>query len=282
MSIGFLAFVVNNKLLKDRLLKGRFTLNTNSSRKIAVVVSIIFIIFALGFYWLSKDNNVLSTESNSEIHSEAIAQVEKELPILVTIKKLSPVTYQSFEPLMSQYDPANEDLRRQLLDQVVSQSMKLVVERMPYASDETVINFVAKVNDNIKSLLEQDPSGKMCYDALFPQLRDPADVIPPQKSQDVLLKQVSAIDALLISSEASEKRASLSEEEYQALMDSLRIKLTEKYGNDVTMLIDVKAGKKSPATVCQISISLYDSALNIPDNQKKAALLRSWFSAKKK
>ncbi len=157
MSIGFLAFVVNNKWLKDRLLKGRFTLNTNSSRKIAVVVSIIFIIFALGFYWLSKDNNVLSTESNSEIHSEAIAQVEKELPILVTIKKLSPVTYQSFEPLMSQYDPANEDLRRQLLDQVVSQSMNLVVERMPYASDETVINFVAKVNDNIKSLLEQDP-----------------------------------------------------------------------------------------------------------------------------
>lgn len=264
------------------LLKGRVTLNTNSSRKTALVVSIIFIIFALGFYWLSKDNNVLSTESNSEIHSEAIAQVEKELPILVTIKKLSPMTYQNFEHLMSQYDPANEDLRRQLLDQVVSQSMKLVVERMPYASDETVINFTAKVNDNIKSLLEQDPSGKMCYDALFPQLRDSADIIPPQKSQDVLLKQVSAINALLISSEAGKEHAPLSPEKYQQMMGALRAELTAKYGNDVSMLVDVNAGKKSPATVCQISISLYDSALSIPDTQTKAVLLRSWFSPAKK
>lgn len=257
-------------------------MNTNSSRKIAVVVSIIFIIVALGFYWLSKDNNVLSTESNSEIHSEAIAQVEKELPILVTIKELSPVTYQSFEPLMSQYDPANEDLRRQLLDQVVSQSMKLVVERMPYASDETVINFAAKVNDNIKSLLEQDPSGKMCYDALFPQLRDPSNVIPPQKSQDVLLKQVGAINALLISSEAGKKYMPLSQDEYQQIMETLRIELMGKYGNDVTMLINIDEGKKNPAKVCEITISLYDSTLNIADTQKKAGLLRYWFSLSKK
>ncbi|WP_265498136.1 topoisomerase IV [Providencia rustigianii] len=254
-------------------------MNTNSPRKTALVISIIFIGFALGFYWLSKDNNVLSTESNSAIHSEAIAQVEKELPILVTIKKISPVTYQNFESLMSQYDPANEELRRQLLDLIISQSMKLVVERMPYASDETVVNFTAKVNDNLKALLAEDPTGKVCFNALFPQLRDSADIIPPQKSQNVLLKQISAINALLISGEAGVKQPVLSKAEYQQILSDLRTHLVTKYGNDVSILTNLEAGKKSPATVCQISISLYDEALGIPDNAKKAALLRTWFSS---
>ncbi len=77
---------------------------------------------------------MLSTENNSAIHSEALAQVEKELPIIATVKKISPETYQSFEHLITQYDPANEDLRRQLFDQVVGNVMKLVLERMEYAS----------------------------------------------------------------------------------------------------------------------------------------------------
>ncbi|MEX6226556.1 hypothetical protein AB6F55_18085 [Providencia hangzhouensis] len=88
-------------------------MKTNNSRKTALIVCIIFIAFALGS-WLSKDNDVLSTQNNSAIHSEALAQVEKELPIIATVKKISPETYQSFEHLITQYDPTNEDLRRQL------------------------------------------------------------------------------------------------------------------------------------------------------------------------
>ena len=87
-------------------------MNTNSSRKTALIVSIIFIAFAVGFYCLSKDNNVLSTDNNTAIHSEALVQAEKELPIIATVKKISPETYQSFEHLITQYDPENEDIRR--------------------------------------------------------------------------------------------------------------------------------------------------------------------------
>ncbi|SUC28027.1 Uncharacterised protein [Providencia rustigianii] len=64
---------------------------------------------------------------------------------------------------MSQYDPANEELRRQLLDLIISQSMKLVVERMPYASDETVVNFTAKVNDNLKALVSRRSNRKSLF-----------------------------------------------------------------------------------------------------------------------
>lgn len=254
-------------------------MNTNSSRKTALIVSIIFIAFAVGFYWLSKDNNVLSTENNTAIHSEALAQAEKELPIIATVKKISPETYQSFEHLITQYDPENEDIRRQLFDQVVGGVMKLVVERMEYASDDAVINFTSKVNDYLKVLLEEDPTGKTCFYSLFPHLRETAEIIPPKKSQAVLLKQIQATNELLISSEAGKTQALMSPTEYTEILAQLASGLSAKYGADAAILGNLSAGKKSPALACQVSISFYDEILAIPDNGKKAALLRSLFSS---
>ncbi|MGG4663861.1 topoisomerase IV [Providencia vermicola] len=254
-------------------------MNTNSSRKTALIVSIIFIAFAVGFYWLSKDNNVLSTDNNTAIHSEALAQAEKELPIIATVKKISPETYQSFEHLITQYDPENEDIRRQLFDQVVGSVMKLVLERMEYASDDAVINFTSKVNDYLKVLLEEDPTGKTCFYSLFPHLRETAEIIPPKKSQAVLLKQIQATNELLISSEAGKTQALMSPTEYTQTLGQLAAGLSAKYGADAAILGNLEAGKKSPALACQISISFYDEILAIPDNGKKAALLRSLFSS---
>lgn len=273
--ISSLKVFVGNRFTR----KGRVTLNTNNSRKTALIVSIIFIAFAFGFYWLSKDNNVLSTENNSTIHSEALAQVEKELPIIATVKKISPETYQSFEHLITQYDPTNEDLRRQLFDQVVGNVMKLVLERMEYASDDSVINFTSRVNDYLKILLEEDPTGKTCFYSLFPHLRETAEIIPPQKSQAVLLKQIQATNELLISSEAGVKQALMSPTEYSEELTQLASGLSAKYGEDTAILGNLEAGKKSPALACRISISFYDEILSIPDNPKKAALLRSLFSS---
>lgn len=196
-------------------------MNTNSSRKTALIVSIIFIAFAVGFYWLSKDNNVLSTDNNTAIHSEALAQAEKELPIIATVKKISPETYQSFEHLITQYYPENEDIRRQLFDQIVGSVMKLVVERMEYVSDDAVINFTAKVNDYLKVLLEEDPTGKTCFYSLFPHLRETAEIIPPKKSQAVLLKQIQATNELLISSEAGKTQALMPPTEYAEILGQL-------------------------------------------------------------
>lgn len=254
-------------------------MNINSSRKTALIVIIIFIAFAFGFYWISKDNNVLSTENNIAIHSKALVQVEKELPIIATVKKISPETYQGFEHLITQYDPDNEDLRRQLFDQVVGSVMKLVLERMPYASDESVINFTSKVNDYLKVLLEEDPSGKTCFYSLFPHMRETAEIIPPQKSQAVLLKQIQATNELLISSEAGVKQILMPKAEYSNTLATLRTGLTEKYGNKVSILGNLKAGQKSPDMACNISISFYDEILAMPDNDKKASLLRTLFSS---
>ncbi|WP_369310386.1 topoisomerase IV [Providencia rettgeri] len=254
-------------------------MNTNSSRKTALIVSIIFIAFAVGFYWLSKDNNVLSTDNNTAIHSEALAQAEKELPIIATVKKISPETYQSFEHLITQYYPENEDIRRQLFDQIVGSVMKLVVERMEYVSDDAVINFTAKVNDYLKVLLEEDPTGKTCFYSLFPHLRETAEIIPPKKSQAVLLKQIQATNELLISSEAGKTQALMPPTEYAEILGQLASGLSTKYGADAAILGNLKAGQKSPALACQVSISFYDEILAIPDNGKKAALLRSLFSS---
>ncbi|MEX6031930.1 hypothetical protein [Providencia hangzhouensis] len=114
---------------------------------------------------------MLSTENNSAIHSEALAQVEKELPIIATVKKISPETYQSFEHLITQYDPANEDLRRQLFDQVVGNVMKLVLERMEYASDDSVINFTSRVNDYLKILFRRRPNRKNVFLSIVSALK---------------------------------------------------------------------------------------------------------------
>lgn len=254
-------------------------MKTNSSRKTAIIVSIIFIAFALGFYWLSKDNNVLSTENNSAVHSEALVQVEKELPIIATVKKISPETYQNFEHLITQYDPNNEDLRRQLFDQVVGNVMKLVLERIEYASDDSVINFTSKANDYLKVLLEEDPTGKTCFYSIFPQLRETAEFILPKKNQAVLLKQIQVTNELLISSESGIKQTLMSPTEYTEMLTKLAGELSIKYGEDAAILSDLNAWKKTPALACRVSINFYDEILSLPDNAQKAALLRSLFSS---
>ena len=135
------------------------------------------------------------------------------------------------------------------------------------------------MNDYLKILLEEDPTGQTCFYSLFPHLRETAEIIPPQKSQVVLLKQIQATNELLISSEAGTKQALMSPAEYTEMLTKLASELSTKYGADTAILGNLQAGKKSPALACRISISFYDEILAIPDNKQKAALLRSLFSS---
>ncbi|MEX6226555.1 hypothetical protein AB6F55_18080 [Providencia hangzhouensis] len=91
--------------------------------------------------------------------------------------------------------------------------MKLVLERMEYASDDSVINFTSRVNDYLKILLEEDPTGQTCF-ILFSTIKRDGGNYPTQKSQVVLLKQIQATNELLISSEAGTKQALMSPAEY--------------------------------------------------------------------
>lgn len=267
------------------------SLKTNSSRKTAVIVVIIFIAFAFGFYWLGKDDNTLSTQTDAGIPStslamplgvdqtETMAELEKQMPVIATIKKISPQTYVNIEQSARDYDPLNEQLTRQVFDQVVGSVMSLVIERIPYASDESVINFTRKINDYLNVLLEVEPTGQTCFYSLFPSLRESAAIIPPQKSQAVQLKQLEATNALLISSEENVKQPMLSRAEQMAILTSLQQKLVEQYGNKALILGNLAQAKLQPAVTCRITISFYDEILSMPDNKQKAAFLRTLFSA---
>nr|ELR5042208.1 topoisomerase IV [Providencia stuartii]ELR5083308.1 topoisomerase IV [Providencia stuartii] len=266
-------------------------METKNSRKTALVVVVIFIAFAIGFYWLGKDDNTLSTQTNAEVQEdvltaplsvsqvEALSKLEEQMPVIETIKKMSPVAYQSLEQIVREYDPSNELLTRQMFDQVVASVMKLVIERMPYATDDSVINFTHKVNDYLKVLLEADPTGQTCFYSLFPYLRDSAAVIPPQKSHAMLLKQLAATNDLLISSESNIKQPTLTTEEQMAILTSLQEKLAAQYGKETQLLANLEQAKQKPALTCRISISFYDHILAMPDNKQKAAFLRTLFSS---
>lgn len=71
----------------------------------------------------------------------------------------------------------------------------------------------------------------------------------------------------------------MSPKEYSEELTQLASGLSAKYGEDTAILGNLEAGKKSPALACRISISFYNEILSMPDNQKKAALLRSLFSS---
>lgn len=101
-------------------------METNNSRKTALIVVVIFIAFALGFYWLGKDNNTLSTQAEAEVQSssleaplsvaqiEALSDIEKDMPVIKTIKKINPDVYQAIENIVRDYDPSNELLSRHM------------------------------------------------------------------------------------------------------------------------------------------------------------------------
>lgn len=266
-------------------------MKTNSSRKTALIVVVIFIAFALGFYWLGKDDNTLSIQPDAGVQSssltaplsaeqiDVLSSLEEQMPVIATIKKISPEAYQSIERLVRDYDPSNEQLKRQIFDHIIGNVMRLVLERIPYASDASVIDFTSKVKDYLNVLLETDPSGQTCFYSLFPYLRDSAEIIPPQKSHAVLLKQLTATNELLISGESGVKQPMLSSAEQTAILADLQAKLAKQYGDETALLGNLDKAKLQPALTCRISISFYDHILAIPDNKQKAAFLRTLFSA---
>ncbi|EKT55983.1 hypothetical protein [Providencia sneebia] len=262
-----------------------------SSRKTAIVVVLIFIAFALVFSWLGKDNNSLSVQTESDAtpivsidpltpaQAKILANLEKKLPILITIKQISPETFQSIELAIHTYDPSNEKLTRQMYDQITGSSMKLVLERMPYASDDAVINFTLKMNEYLSNLLESDPSGKSCFYSLFPDLRDSTDMTLPEKNSENLVERLDATNELLISSESGIQQSILPIEEQTAILKDIQQKVIKEYGNSVLLLGDLDKAKLQPALTCQTMIYFYGQALEIPDNQQKAAFLRTLFSS---
>ena len=264
-------------------------MKTTSSRKAAFIVVIIFIAFALVFYWLGKDDNTLSVQTDSETQLivspellgssqiELLLNLEKDLPILATIKKLSPETYQSIDKIITENDPTNEQLARRLFDEVMGNTMKLVLERIPYASDESVVNYTVNMKNYLSILLETDPSGKTCFYSLYPHLRDPASIVPSQKMQTELIKQLNAINHLLVSSEDNMSQPMLSFGQQDAILERINGELTNSYGDKMLILDDVHKARHQKALTCRIMINFYDLALGISDNQQKAAFLRTLF-----
>lgn len=240
----------------------------NNSRKTALYVILMFVIVALGFYFLAQNRT-----SQGDM-----LELEQQLPIISTIKRVSPETYQNLEQLMAQYANVDESARRQLFDKVVGSVMKVVSERMPYASDKAVIHFADSVNNYLVALLKEDPSGRSCFNNLFPHLRDTTTIVPLKESQDILIKQLDAIDKLLISSENAPIQHELSEIKMSALLMEVHNQLNLQYGDKVELLNDISSARDQPIDVCNITISFYQDILAIPDQQEKASLLRQLFS----
>ncbi len=240
----------------------------NSPRKSALYVIIMLVIFAIGLYFLA----------NNKSPQGHMSDLEQQLPIISTIKKISPETYQNLEQLMAQYTSVGESERRQLFDKVVGSVMKVVGERMPYASDKAVIHFANSVNNYLAALLKEDPSGRSCFNNLFPHLRDSTLIVSPQESQDILIKQLDAIDKLLISSEDSQMQYELSEFEVTELLKKVHSQLQQQYGDKIELLNDLNSAKNQAADICNMTMSFYQDILAIPDQQEKASLLRQLFS----
>lgn len=144
---------------------------------------------------------------------------------------------------------------------------KVYMEKLPYASDPAVVEFTNVAIAELKALQKSDPA--LCYNFAFSQ-GDGFDY--PRQFPDTLNEREDNAIAEVIGSYSS-ARTVPSAAEFQANFETLGTSWAKLYGGDLKLLSGPVSNPADKAKACQITISLYQLAVSLPED-KAAAVLR--------
>ena len=84
----------------------------------------------------------------------------------------------------------------------------------------------------------------------------------------------------IIRSAATQKHRPPQEKEIERQRAGVLKSLARRYGDDVQMLVDPELGKTNKAKMCQLTYALYETILELPE-QESGPLLRFMFASEK-
>jgi hypothetical protein len=144
---------------------------------------------------------------------------------------------------------------------------KVSVEKLPFSSDEAIIEFTNVAIEELKTLQKNDPV--LCYNFAFSR-GDAYDY--PRLFSTQLNERESAATAGVIANYSGDTKVPTAQE-FQADFEDLGSSWAKLYGGDIKLLGAPVSSPADQAKACQLTISLYQLAVSLPQD-KAAAVLR--------
>lgn len=185
-----------------------------------------------------------------------------DIPAFQAIKQHDPKTY---EAILSDI---RGSLRKgadeaQIIGLVRGHIVGVVQKRLPSASDEAVVSYMAVMVTEIHELHKY--SSELCYRFLFPEKSGPID------GRKYFSKRTQEADlaalAQVIKTSAESPQSIPKEAEVMPKLEPVIFELEKKYGNDITMLQNPSAPTVDRGKVCSMTADLYKRIIEMPRNE---------------
>lgn len=196
----------------------------------------------------------------------------QEIPAYREIKSSDPETYARIRTIVR--DGTREGDRTDLVAGRIRVVInELVTQRIPQASDDSVIDFATVMVREIEELTRLSPT--LCYQYLFPEKYGALDL--SQHIGDTILQNDLAALASLIRTASHNPQPVPDASKSEALLQQVYGKLYEAFGDDVLLLKNPHDPSVNKEKVCTVIAAVYKQVLEMPKNDS-GMVLRYMFS----
>ncbi len=239
------------------LLAGLIVRNSkeNGTAYTAVAVALF-----VAFTALSK--TFLLPKINAWRFAEEINTVLLQVPAFETIKKHEPETYNKLVEDLGNLKE-NGSSRQEGIDRVRQQISKVVIRRLPAASDEAILDYMQVTLDEMKYL--NDQSGALCFRFLYTEVEGGVDgsKVFPREIQE---RDFDALNRVIETSVGSESIVP-QESDVLANLETVYREIYHRYGDDARELEDPVNSSLPPSRICDITHSLYTRVMTLPPDE---------------
>lgn len=244
-----------------------------------LLVLIVAVVFAGAGYYMGTRDDVVSVTAVSEDGMNTQASLEAEMMsesmrFIEVVGKISPEKYKDIKQKMGNYGTMTSGEKVEWMNDIAGLTAVLLVDRIPYASDDALNAFAAAVKEQAEGYLVKDPSGQQCFNNFFPGLKK----FPQNKSQFIYneadIRMLKTVNLILTSSLENRNTGDVPADEAYQVLGNIYQKLTEKYGDKTELLTNLNEGAKDPVTTCHLVGDFYDYFMQEPNKAASAEALR--------
>jgi len=197
-------------------------------------------------------------------------------PLFSVLKTYEPEIYNSMVSEMRSALQKGRS-RAEVREKIFPLVQTVYLQRIPYASDSALRSFVVLFLEQMDVLYSIDTA--LCYEYIFGQGHVAKSDATKYFSKELKEKEFLVMGEV-IRSAATQKHRPPQEKEIERQRAGVLKSLARRYGDDVQMLVDPELGKTNKAKMCQLTYALYETILELPE-QESGPLLRFMFASEK-
>ncbi|GEM_PF-6993206 len=251
-------------------------MNKKLSILLVIIVAVVFA--GAGYYMGTRDSDfsvtAVSQDRMTTPKSLEAEMMSESMQFIEVVGKISPEKYKDLKSQIGNYSTMTREQKVAWMNDITGMTAVLLIDRIPYASDDALNAFAAAVKDQAEGYLVKDPSGQQCFNNFFPALNK-----FPQNKAGVIyneadIRMLKTVNLILTSSLENRNTGHVPAQEAYRVLENVYRKVSAKYGDKVALLSDLNKGAEDPVITCRIVGDFYEYFTQEPDKAAAAEALR--------